>query len=155
MDAIRVEAANYNVNINQLPVSAHNLSPFNTVRVIFLLLGTELLNKVLCIAYSEGYFLPVYQFVMNVDETEPITSVEFEVASHSYNCSEKQVRELVEAAIHIEYQLERPDNNTITDSGISLLEFYDCYQKSDLHSINQTNTVNIYVQHFSMPLGHF
>ena len=65
------------------------------------------------------------------------------------------MRELVEAAIHIEHQLERPDNNTITDSGISLLEFYDCYQKSDLHSINQTNTVNIYVQHFSMPLGHF
>ena len=82
VDAIRVEAANYNVNINQLPVSAHNLSPFNTVRVIFLLLGTDLLNKVLCIAYSEGYLLPVYQFVMNVDETETITSVEFEVASH-------------------------------------------------------------------------
>ena len=155
VDAIRIEASNHSVNIKQLAISAHNLSPFNTVRneyrVIFLLLGTDLLNKVLCIAYSEDYVLPVYQFVMNVDETETLTSVEFKVASHSYNCLETQVRGLVEAAIHVEYQLERPDNNTITDSGISLLEFYDLYQKSYLHNINQTDdrdTVNIYAAAF-------
>ena len=148
--AVQNEASLYNISMNQLAISAHNLSPFknnvrNRYRIIFLLLGTDLLNMVLCIAHNEKYVLPVYQYILDADEVETITSVTFA----DYTCTEDQLRDLIEESIIIEYQLERHDWNTTTDSGISLLEFYHLYQSYGyLHEIDGTDAVNIYAAAF-------
>lgn len=116
-------------------ISSIALSPIHLVRnkfrVIFLLVGTDLLSKILCIAHYNGYSSPTYQYVLVVDSVEAIDSVvDFSFESKLLNCTKIQIRQVLEGSILIHYQLKRPENDLITASGISLNTFKEMYQKS-------------------------
>ena len=111
-------------------ISAIDVSPIHSIRnkyrVVYLLVGEDLLNRILCIAHVHGYSSPTYQYVLGLDQhLEAIDSIAFE----SFNCTRDQMRTILNGSIHIDYQVERSDNNTVTASGISLNTFHEMYRQ--------------------------
>lgn len=138
---LNVQAQLLNTTLDSVGISGRELSPFQSIgnryRIVFLPIGTDLLNRILCIAYEHDYSYPVYQYVLVVDELprsytpdelEAIDSVAFEVGSRPYNCTRNQIWEMLNGSILINYNLKRPDRNTVTSSGISLETFAKLYQ---------------------------
>ena len=119
-------------NHSLVGISAINLLPFhkiqNSFRVVFLLVSTDLLNKLLCIAYHSGYFSPAYQYVLNVESLSSVSAVTFKYGSVSYICSRKQINQVLVGALLIDHQTGREDSKFLTSSGLSLERFYQLHQ---------------------------
>jgi ABC-type branched-subunit amino acid transport system substrate-binding protein len=113
-------------------ISSTTLSPaisvMNNFRVIILLVGTDLLSKIMCIAHQDGYTYPTYQFVVHSDVLEAVSKVDFKVDRRSYQCSREEVRKTLNGSIFIHKQVMRPDDEMITSSGISLQTFNERYE---------------------------
>jgi hypothetical protein len=105
-------------------------------RVIFLVVGSELLSRIMCIAYSKDFTYPTYQYVIDMDVPESVHSVHFAAGSETYNCSQSQVKEALNGSIFVALQVERLDVEAITSSGISLRAFEELYS-------NRTSSENI------------
>ena len=110
-----------------------NLSPFheirNKFRIVIILVSTDLLNKLLCIAYHSGYFPPVYQYVLSVESLDSVDEVSFKLGSTNYNCSIEELQQMLVGALLVDYQLERADINFISSSGLSLGNFNQLYHR--------------------------
>ena len=122
-----------NLNLSQVDVSGDNFGPFkdiqNRFRIIILLVDLDLLHKLLCIAFTENFIYPFYQFILVLFSMEDIKS-DVNFYSHRwYNCTKDQLNEILEGSIVFSYQLERTDKNFTTSSNISLSEFDDMYER--------------------------
>lgn len=129
-------------------ITGIELSPFlsikNEFRIVVLLVGTDLLSKMLCIAHEHDYSHPAYQYVVDTEVIEAVNSTEFELESRSYNCSRNQVRKMLIGSIQVNHQIERLDNLD-TKSGISLQTFNELYNGT-VHSFNMNETEEIPIE---------
>ena len=114
-------------------VSSTNLSPVhqirNQFRIVFLLMNTDLLSRFLCMAFHDKYSPTIYQYVLSVDSLSGIDPVDFESDSYRYNCTRNEMVQMLEGAILIINQLERPDSEFVTSSGLSVQSFKELYQE--------------------------
>ena len=82
-------------------ISASNLLPIHQIRgnfrVVFLLVDTDLLNRVMCTAYHSGYSFPAYQYILTLDSVN--------VAEVSNQCNESLIEGMLVGTISIGHQL--------------------------------------------------
>ena len=113
-------------------ISRTALSPIfsvkNRFRIVFLLASWNVLGRILCIAYHENYRYPAYQYVVHSGLDSSIEAVKFQLGSTVYNCSRDAIIQTLNGSLFMRQQLQRPDTETVTSSGISLEMFNELYQ---------------------------
>ena len=134
------------MNYTLVPLFSTNLDPFHGIkdayRVVFLLVDVELLSKLMCTALFYEYSHPTYQFILVVEDAESIGPADIEYRSTLQSCTRNQTRMMLNGSISILFQLERPDNNSVTSSGITLSEFKEMYKEK----VEESNQVDAELQ---------
>ncbi len=111
----------------------------NQYRVVVLLVGPDLLSRVLCLAYHYGLRYPVYQFIVVSRAAQEIRGTTFTYNKNMYTCSDRDMLEMITDLIIIHYQLRPLDQERPTSSGLSYNRFIQLYHDR----INQTGETDI------------
>jgi hypothetical protein len=130
------EAANISEDyLEPVGISFTRLSPIHNVRnkfrIVFLLIGVELLSRIMCIAHHHDYIYPAYQYVVDTEVLKAVSKVTFTLANRQYHCTRDQVRMMLNGSILVNHQVQRPvsEQQLVTSSGISLQNFKDMYDE--------------------------
>ena len=99
-------------------------------RVIFLLVGPDLLGKIVCLAYHEKLVYPAYQWI-TVSRTldEMAAEVNFRYAGKHYLCNGEEMYASANGSLIIHYRLNPLNENMLTDSGLTYQEFIQKYNQ--------------------------
>ena len=100
------------------------------VRIIILLVGPDFVERILCLAYHEGFLFPSYQFIV-ISETvlvNELTATEFHIEGRTVSCSRENILETVNGSLIISYELSPLNESEITAVGISNEDFNHKYR---------------------------
>ena len=100
------------------------------MRIIFLLVGPDLLGKILCLAYQKGMMYPDYQWIVvsrTLEEATP--AVNFSYAGKLYSCTREELYTTLHGSLIMHYRLSPINQSMVTDSGLTYKEFIQQYNK--------------------------
>ena len=129
-----------------IPVSSlifENYIPFNEIResqqrIILLLVGENLLSRILCIAFTNGFTYPTYQWMLVTSVSEDdLVSVDTTYEGRPVSCTRKELLDQANNTIFFQYHFETldADDENPTHSGLSYKEFTRRYRsKIDDHN---------------------
>lgn len=101
------------------------------IRVIYLLVGSDFLNKILCVAYHENLYYPVYQWVIVARSTADVKNVEnLMYDGKSYSCNSTQIHMAANTSIFMHYQVYNFNTTQNTEAGLTTDEFIEMYHRS-------------------------
>ena len=106
------------------------------MRIVFLLVGPDLLGKILCLAYQKGMMYPDYQWIVvsrTLEEATP--AVSFLYAGKLYSCTREEMYTAVHSSLILHYRLDPINQSMVTDSGLTYKEFLQQYNQR-VHAYN-------------------
>ena len=113
------------------------------VRIVFLLVGPDLLSKILCLAYHLKLVFPVYQWIIVSRTAEEVESTAFSYNGKFYSCNDDELKTAVNGSIIMHYKLKPQDLEASTEVGqnISYVEFDNTYSRriEDFNSHSNSN----------------
>ena len=95
------------------------------IRIVVVLMGPNLVNNLLCLAYYENFVFPAKQFII-ISETEivnTLSAVEFQYEGNQYSCGIEEIWIALQGAVIINYKLSPINVSGFTDTGISYEDF--------------------------------
>ena len=149
-DEVNAINANSNKNdsvIDMLILAVYsNYIPFGELqeakrRIAFLLVGPDLLGKIVCLAYHDKLVYPTYQWITVSRTLEEMTAeVNFTYAGKHYFCSREEMYASGNGSLIMHYRLNHYNENMFTDSGLTYQEFVQEYnQRVIVHNKDQKN----------------
>ena len=105
-------------------------------RIIFLLVGPDLLGKILCLAYHKEMMYPDYQWIVvsrTLEEATP--AVSFSYTGNLYSCTREEMHTAVHGSLILHYRLDPINQSMVTDSGLTYKEFLQQYNQR-VHAYN-------------------
>ena len=135
------------INVSAFAVYSSHV-PFDALkqakmRIIFLLVGPDLLGKILCLAYQKGMMYPDYQWIVvsrTLEEATP--AVNFSYAGKLYSCTKEEMYAAVQGSLIIHYRLSPINQSKVTDSGLTYKEFLQRYNER-VYAYNKYHPQNV------------
>ncbi len=111
------------------------------IRIIFLFVGPDFLQKILCLAYHLNMRPNTYQWiVVSRVVTEITTEVSFNLNGLHYYCSAEDMKLMASGALIIHYSLQPLNTNEISEQvGVSYRNYLTQYQ----NKVSEYNNINI------------
>lgn len=98
------------------------------LRIIFLFVGPDFLQKILCLAFHQNMRPPTYQWIIVSRVVSEITSISFNLKGIQYYCSGDDMKLMANNSLILHYSLKPLESQKVTDQGISYQEFLSRYQ---------------------------
>lgn len=110
-----------------------NYIPFNDIsksekRIILLLVGSNLLSRMLCVSFSQGFTYPRYQWIFASAVLDELTSVSTFYEGMPVTCQLEDLLENAKESIFIQYQLKPLDQTKHTYFGLNYSQFLQRYE---------------------------
>ena len=130
-----------------IPISSlifENHIPFDEIRhserrIILILVGPNLLSRILCIAFRNGFKYPIYQWVLVTSVLDDLVNISTTYEGVPVACTRDQLLAAYEHSIFLQYHFETLDSEKSTHSGLSHSEFHDRYESKITEYNSRTN----------------
>ena len=137
-----------------IPISSlifENHIPFDEIRdsekrIILLLVGPNLLSRILCIAFGGDFHQglnfhhPLYQWVLVTSVFDDLVSISTTYEGRPVTCTRDELLDVAKNSIFLQYHFETLDSEKSTHSGISHNEFHERYESKIAEHNVMTNS---------------